>query len=359
MPAPRLAAYASTDVGRTRDHNEDTVATASVGAGGASYEAWLVADGMGGGVKGEVASATARDRALATLVAAKDWSDPPRLLRQAMREANAAVFDRGTANGELSRSAMGTTLVLALADPRDGACWLANVGDSRAYIYAGGQLRQVTKDHSLVAEQVAAGIMTIEEAKSPEAPRNVITRAIGTDREVEADIFGPLRLAPGEVLLLCSDGLHGLVADEEVAAILQARPLREAPGALIAAANRAGGSDNITVLVAGWSEGGTATQVELPPAVAVARERRRGVRGYAWIALGLAGIAAIVLTVVLLLAGAGPGAGGKEQAPSPTAAAAESTTRQSTAAAVESTTQQSTPAPATTPAGAGGGQGSR
>lgn len=307
MPSTRLTAFASTDVGRTRDHNEDVVAISMAGPAAAPYHVWLVADGMGGGVKGEVASATARDRALATLARAKDWRDPALVLADAVREANSAVYSRGTANGELSRSAMGTTLVLALAEPASGRYWVANVGDSRAYTWADRQLRQLTRDHSLVAEQVAAGILSAEEARLPEAPRNVITRAIGTDSAVQADVFGPATLAPGDQLVLCSDGLHGLVDDVEIAAILSEHPLAEAPGALIAAANAAGGSDNISVLVAGWAAAAPATATELPPVIHVDSERVRPWRRYAFVALGLLAAAAVVAALALMLSGGSSG----------------------------------------------------
>lgn len=252
MSQATLEAVGRTHVGRVRDHNEDTAAIAEIAQGDVTYQLWLVADGMGGGVKGEVASRAARDETIAALREAQDWADPGANLAAAAVRANGVVHDEGTAHGELSRSAMGTTLVAALVEADTGRYWIVNVGDSRAYLARGGKIQQLTRDHSLIAEQVAAGQLTEEEARTADH-RNIITRAIGTDATVEPDVIGPRRLAPGERLMLCTDGLHGMVADEAIEVIVSREGLEEAADALIRAANAAGGRDNVTAVVGGWA----------------------------------------------------------------------------------------------------------
>jgi protein phosphatase len=181
------------------------------------------------------------------------WFNPTETLDAAVREANRAVYDLGTGHGEATRSLMGTTLVAALVHDRTGQCWIANVGDSRAYLYRDGRLEQITQDHSLVAERERAGLITAEEARRSES-RNVITRAIGPDPEVEPDVLElPSPLGPNDLLLLCSDGLHGMIDDVAIARVVARTAPPSIPHQLIAAANRAGGRDNITVVLGGQS----------------------------------------------------------------------------------------------------------
>ena len=141
---------------------------------------------------------------------------------------------------------MATTLVAALV--RGHSAWLASVGDSRAYLFHQGELTQRTQDHSWVAEQIRAGRLTEEEAEHSEF-RNVITRAVGVADTVEPDKVGPISLPAGSLLLLCSDGLHRVVSDDEIAAVLASGTPQEMAERLIALANEAGGPDNISVAI--------------------------------------------------------------------------------------------------------------
>jgi protein phosphatase len=295
-----LTAAGRSHTGRVRDHNEDTAGITEITTRDGSYLLWLVADGMGGGVKGEVASAIARDETIAALQADSDWSDPPANLREAFRQANVAVHRTGSANGQLSRSAMGTTLVAALAEPDSGKYWLANIGDSRAYLAGRDGLRQLTRDHSFVAEQVEAGILTPEEARTADR-RNVITRAVGTDPEVEADVTGPFTLSGDERLILCSDGLHGMIDDAAIAALATNPSLEEAADSMIQAANAAGGRDNVTVVIGGWAASPVAAAVT-ETRVLEGKPRTGGKKPsktWLWLSLGGLGAAAMVAAVAL------------------------------------------------------------
>ena len=239
---PRELRVASlTDLGRVRQNNEDFVqAERVVAADGRAYGLWMVADGVGGGPQGELASRTAVET-VAALLASGRWSDPASALSEVFGRASKAVFDIG--NG-----AVATTMVAALVAEADGSMTIANVGDSRAYLIADGQAFQVTEDHSIVAARVAAGLITVAEARvAPD--RNLITRTIGSDPDAEVDIFNPRPLEPTERLLLCSDGIHGMIEDDVIGRIASMSALGAAPAALIAAANEAGGRDNATALI--------------------------------------------------------------------------------------------------------------
>jgi serine/threonine protein phosphatase PrpC len=231
----KLRHSARTDVGRTRDHNEDNYA---VGEGEQTERLGVllvVCDGMGGHASGEVASHMAVETILADYYA--DGADErPAALEQAFDHANEQIYTSG-------RGSMGTTGVAALL--HHDALHIANVGDSRAYLIREGEIRQVSRDHSFVSDQVAAGLITPEQARSS-PHRNVITRALGYQPEVSVDMFR-LPLQVGDIILLCSDGLHGLVTDEEIVEIVSANDLDEATSRLIDLANQRGGSDNITV----------------------------------------------------------------------------------------------------------------
>ncbi|MBO9325178.1 MAG: Stp1/IreP family PP2C-type Ser/Thr phosphatase [Roseiflexus sp.] len=234
----KLRHSARTDVGRTRDHNEDNFGVGE-GAGVEQYgELLIVCDGMGGHAAGEVASRLGIETILSTY-----YSDasPDRVdaLRRAFERANARIHAEG-------RGAMGTTGVAALF--YKGMLHVANVGDSRAYLIRNDEICQVSRDHSLVGEQVAAGVITVDQARSSYY-RNVITRALGYQSEVQVDLFH-LPLQAGDVVVLCSDGLHGLVGDEEIYEIVRSMPLANAVDRLIDLANERGGTDNITVIVA-------------------------------------------------------------------------------------------------------------
>ena len=232
------AAAAATDRGRKRESNED--------AFGFSVEhgVFVVCDGMGGAAAGEIASSLAVDEVM-RLLTNRDAVRP--LLEDAeaaVASANTAIFMRSQSNQNLN--GMGTTLVSLLAEDQRG--WLINVGDSRGYRMRNSHLEQITLDHSLVEEQVRMGRMDPAEAlRSPF--KNVITRALGTQSSITPDIF-ELENEPGDLFMLCSDGLTRELADPTIEWILKLDlPLQELCTRLVEAANNSGGHDNITCLL--------------------------------------------------------------------------------------------------------------
>jgi serine/threonine protein phosphatase PrpC len=236
---------AETDVGRVRPANEDYVfADADAGL-------LIVADGMGGHAAGEVASSIAAQTIAAFLRGTMPDSvtlllDAPRLLSEAVRRADAAIRERAAADPALT--GMGTTVVVAVFRGNDIA--LAHVGDSRAYLLREGRLERVTRDHSLVARMVDAGTITAAEARRHHM-RNVITRSLGFEGNAEAEVQS-LPWARGDVLLLCTDGLTGMLEDEEIEGLLAGcgEDLPAGARALIDAANSHGGTDNVSVVLA-------------------------------------------------------------------------------------------------------------
>ncbi len=231
-------AAAVTDRGRKRPSNED--------AFGFSVEngIFLVADGMGGAAAGEVASSLAVDEVLTRMSNRASAMEPEIAAEQAILAANQTIYSRAQQNVKLS--GMGTTLVALLAMDRN--VWVLNIGDSRGYRLREGHLQQLTLDHSLVEEQMRLGRMTAEEAaRSP--LKNVITRALGTQSQVSPDIFA-LDVEPGDLFLLCSDGLTRELTDSQIELLLGADlPLEDLCARLVAAAKKAGGRDNITCLL--------------------------------------------------------------------------------------------------------------
>jgi serine/threonine protein phosphatase PrpC len=234
-----------TDVGRARPHNEDYVdcrippeARELVRKG----SLFVVADGMGGHQAGEVASRGAVESAIEHYYA-DTGRDVPTSLVRAIRAANQRIFEQSQADP--TKAGMGTTMVAAAIVGR--RVYVANVGDSRAYLINRQGIVQITEDHSWVEEQVRAGLLTEEQArKHPQ--RNLVTRALGSKPSVEVDLFEG-EISTGDKLLLCSDGLTGRVSDAEIAAMVQQYPAAEAARRLIAEANERGGNDNITVLI--------------------------------------------------------------------------------------------------------------
>ncbi|MCL1964158.1 MAG: Stp1/IreP family PP2C-type Ser/Thr phosphatase [Firmicutes bacterium] len=221
-----------TDVGKARKINEDAAY-----AGGSLC---IVCDGMGGHQAGEVAS----NQAVDVITAALSSEEPSVCgLLDAVAKANEHVYRNSLSDKRLT--GMGTTLTMLWMDA--GQVILAQIGDSRAYLLRGGVLRQCTHDHSVVAEMVRMGSITPEEART-HPRRNLITRSLGTDPRVEADIFEVSR-RPGDRWLICSDGLTDHVTDAEIAAILAGDNLYEAADTLLALALDRGGSDNITLIL--------------------------------------------------------------------------------------------------------------
>jgi len=249
--------YAGTDTGRQRRANEDSLLARS--------PLFVVADGMGGAQAGEVASRIAVECFEPGL---PDASHPELELAALARAANARIHELSHANAE--QAGMGTTLTAAYVGEQEVA--IAHVGDSRAYCLRDGQLLRLTDDHSLVDELLRQGRLTPEEAVD-HPQRSVITRALGPEGTVEVDTRS-FRGRAEDVYLLCSDGLTTMISEELIAATLRAHPvLRDAGEALIAAANQAGGRDNITVVLIRLEEvqlaqapppGEDATMVELP-----------------------------------------------------------------------------------------------
>ena len=228
-----------TDVGRQRSANEDDYVL--------EPPFFAVADGMGGARAGEVASAVAVE----AVEGAKESSEPAEAqLASIVREANRRIYDLAVADE--SRRGMGTTLTLAKLHGDEVS--LAHVGDSRAYRLRGGELEQLTRDHSLVAELERSGQITPEVAEH-HPQRSIITRALGPEPDVEVDTY-TLTGREDDLFLICSDGLTSMISDDEVGSILRsAGPLDAAANELVRAANQSGGKDNITVILFRLGEG--------------------------------------------------------------------------------------------------------
>ncbi|GAB4112195.1 MAG: protein phosphatase 2C domain-containing protein [Roseiflexaceae bacterium] len=233
----KLRYSARTDVGRTRDHNEDNFGLGEGHQVESLGYLFVVCDGMGGHAAGEVASQIGVEMVIRAYYET-EGDDRADALDRAFDRANLSIHAEG-------RGSMGTTGVAALVY-RD-VLYVANVGDSRAYLIRGGAIHQITRDHSLVSDQIAAGLITAEQARTLNY-RNVITRALGYQPDVAIDMFRwPLQ--PGDRIVLSSDGLHGLVEDEEIRQHVSDQPIEAAVDALIALANERGGTDNITLII--------------------------------------------------------------------------------------------------------------
>jgi protein phosphatase len=219
--------------GRKRRHNEDSYVI--------EPPLFVIADGMGGAKAGEVASGLAVS---AVEAEERDGASGEQRVTALIEEANRRVYSRATEDRDVH--GMGTTMTVALVEGDHVA--FGHVGDSRAYLIRDGQLDQLTDDHSLVAELVRGGKLTPEEAEA-HPQRSVITRALGTEPDIDVDTF-TVEAEAGDLFMLCSDGLTTMVDDEAILdAVEQHRPdLREAAKALVSAANRGGGEDNITVI---------------------------------------------------------------------------------------------------------------
>src|SRR6266850_592710 len=260
----RVEVFGKTDLGRTRDHNEDRFLVADLTRKAASLQPdvrkhdigprgtlLVVADGMGGAAAGELASEMATETIYDHLVKtwnAEDEVTPQRFayrLKEAVEVANASIHAHAKAHPEVRGMGTTTTAAGVLNDH----LYLTQVGDSRAYLIRGGQAHQITKDQSLMQRLVEAGELTEEEAAQSKR-RNIILQALGPDPKVKVDLTHQ-EVRRGDVLVLCSDGLSGLVKKEEIAAIAgKEQDLATACDKLIALANDRGGPDNITVVIA-------------------------------------------------------------------------------------------------------------
>jgi serine/threonine protein phosphatase PrpC len=260
----QVSVFGKTDLGRTREHNEDTFLVADLSTGNASLHPdvrqhkvgsrgslFMVADGMGGAAAGELASAMAADliyHHLATAWVSDDDASADRFafrMKEAVELANQKIYSYAREHPEVR--GMGTTVTAAGVNGHD--LYLTQIGDSRAYLVRNGEAIQLTKDQSLMQRLVDAGELTQEEAEQSER-RNIILQALGPDPRVKVDLTRQ-SLRRGDTLIICSDGLSGLVRREEFPAVVAAHPeLSDLCAALIDLANERGGPDNITVVAA-------------------------------------------------------------------------------------------------------------
>lgn len=241
----RIRGWGATDVGRKRDHNEDSYLCSD------ELSVYAVADGMGGHLGGERASRMAVETIEAMMRSAVGAASGPAgpapppsamgmALKNAVLGADRAIYENALANPAVT--GMGTTLtVLAFSERR---VHLGHVGDSRAYVYRDGKARQLTDDHSWIQDQVRAGLLTPEEARESRF-RNIITRSVGFEPAVQPDMQD-LIVQAGDCYLICSDGLSNYLSNDEIGQVLTTQFYRDAPHALIAMANDRGGDDNIT-----------------------------------------------------------------------------------------------------------------
>lgn len=240
------------DAGRRRRHNEDAYVC--------EPPLFAIADGMGGAQAGELASRLAA--AAIGRSGASDLTGRDRVITL-VEDANRSVYERATEDE--AATGMGTTMTIALVE--DDVVWFGHVGDSRAYLVRDGRLEQVTEDHSLVAELVRSGRLTAEEADT-HPHRSVITRAVGTEPDVEIDTIA-VRPRAEDVFLLCSDGLTDMVDDATILNLVETdrHDLPRAAKALVGAANEAGGEDNITVLLFRLADDGDTAEIVGAPEV--------------------------------------------------------------------------------------------
>ena len=245
------------DTGRKRRQNEDAYVC--------EPPLFAIADGMGGAQAGEVASrlAAAVFEEGAAAIQGEEG------VATVVRAANARIFERAVHDPAVA--GMGTTATAAVVDESAATVTVAHVGDSRAYLYRQGTLEQLTTDHSLVGELVRSGRLTEDEA-AVHPHRSVITRALGTDADVEVDTL-TLEVAAGDLVLLCSDGLSAMVRDHEIVRVLEATggAPRAAAEGLVSAANAAGGEDNVTVVLFELVDG----DVEAPPTLVPGMEEEQ------------------------------------------------------------------------------------
>jgi len=236
-----------TDIGCVRENNEDYYGYAEPDSDSEFQlrgRLVVIADGMGGHEGGQVASGLAVD-ALRQFFLEGPAGDPARVLASAFQAAHAGIHEHALQHPELR--GMGTTCTAALL--RDAALTYGHVGDSRLYLLRDGAIVRLTRDHSYVQQLIDGGVITPEQARTHPG-RNILTSALGADSAGEADIAeAPVVLEPADILLMCTDGLHGLVSDDELAAIASQKKPREACQQLVDLAKSRGGPDNITLQI--------------------------------------------------------------------------------------------------------------
>ncbi len=237
-----MKSFAITDVGKRRELNEDYIYTSDKTVGSLS-NLFIVADGMGGHNAGDYASKHTVEKVVETIEELPNEQDMEEIIQEAIYRANAYIYEKSRENSSLS--GMGTTLVVATI--KDGVVTVANIGDSRMYV-VNDEIRQITKDHSLVEEMVTMGGIDREAART-HPDKNIITRAIGVKELVLADFF-EVRLEKEDKILLCTDGLTNMLKDDEIHHIIESnKDVEAAARALIVAANENGGRDNIAVVL--------------------------------------------------------------------------------------------------------------
>lgn len=265
----RAIAAGASDVGLQREHNEDSFVVLK------EYDLYVVADGMGGHRAGDVASklatetiseffkSTANDDVTWPFHFDTNLSEEENRLLTGIRVANRQIFERSTRSREYH--GMGTTVVGAMFSPRKNRMYIGHVGDSRCYRVRAEQIQLLTRDHSLINDYLLAMPDLTEEQRS-ELPKNVITRALGMQDQVVVDLQHD-DPRPGDVYVLCSDGLSGMVQDDEILKIVaSAADIREACSHLIARANEHGGEDNVTAVLIKIEELPDAPTEEIPAA---------------------------------------------------------------------------------------------
>jgi protein phosphatase len=243
-----LQVASQSDVGMRRSNNQDNFSVSlanSIDHYKKKGHLFIVADGMGAHAAGELASKLAIDH-VAHLYNKYEGESAVEELRRAVTDANAEIHRRGRANEDFLN--MGTTCSVLILLPQ--GAFIAQVGDSRVYRLSQNRLEQLSFDHSLVWEMKAAGQLSVEDERYGKIPKNVITRSLGPYPEIKVDIEGPFPILVGDVFMLCSDGLTGVITDEEIAAILANMSPDDSVRVLVDLANLRGGPDNITVIVA-------------------------------------------------------------------------------------------------------------
>lgn len=235
--------FSVTDVGQKRETNQDYI-YANAEATGMLPNLFIVADGMGGHNAGDFASRFAVEEFLRQ-IEKKNQKSIIRTLEESIAETNKLLYEQSQNREELS--GMGTTFVVAVLS--DDRLYVANVGDSRLYLYNDEKMHQITQDHSMVEEMIRRGEIAREDARF-HPKKNVITRALGTQREITADYF-EVPLKQDDVILMCSDGLTNMVEDEEIGSVIKKADgnLEKAGNELLRMANESGGKDNISIVL--------------------------------------------------------------------------------------------------------------
>lgn len=246
----KILSFGLTDVGMRRDHNEDSYLVDD------DLYLYVVADGMGGHLGGEMASAMAVETIRETVTEERKKQNGKvhngpleehpalRTLPKAVKKACKAIYDR--AQAEIELQGMGTTVIGVTFV--DGFAFFGHVGDSRAYRIRNHRIDQLSEDHSLVNEQLKAGLITAEQARISRL-KHIITRSVGFEEDVAVDTIA-LPIKEGDLFVLCSDGLANMVSNEEMLEVVMNNFLRDVPRAMVTLANERGGDDNITVVAA-------------------------------------------------------------------------------------------------------------